>query len=98
MQTLQEERGNILKDISRGWFRDGLKNELLEAVSAREMPTMSKIFDLMTGFGLKKGDREFYSGQNRFEFVTALSMFIPDFLLKYFTDPICDQEWFVALV
>lgn len=96
-KNLQAERGSILTDFTKNWFTDGPKNEIVELIWTGHAPLTSRFFDLFGAFWWKQ-DRELYSWQNKFEFITALTVFIPDFLLRYFTNPICDQVWFNNLV
>lgn len=78
--------------------RSSLFGEVWESFLNRFFPNVSKILDLGSAAGLKEGDIEAVPWQNEFETITALSLFVPDFILHYITDPFAESDKFLTLV
>lgn len=72
--------------------------EFTESTLARWFPGISKFMDLLSSTGVTNKDPEVVARQNEFEGFTARSMFIPDFLLKYVSNPILKMPGFELLV
>jgi len=91
-----KENAEAIKENSKK-EREGIFSEALESLLNRYFPNASKSMDLiknMTG----KADAESVPWQNEFETITAMTMFCPDFLLKYITGPISRNAIFLKLV
>jgi hypothetical protein len=56
------------------------------------------MLDLMGFLNLKKQDVESFAWQNEFESLTALTMLVPDYLLKYITNPFANSAVFLQIV
>jgi len=78
--------------------RQTLFGEVWESVMMRYFPNLSKFLDLGTGFKLFQKEDEAHKLQNEFEFATALTLLIPDFLLRKVTDPIAESEAFLTIL
>jgi len=78
--------------------RSALLGEVLEAAAARWSPGLSKFMDLLSTVGIRSKDPEILPRQHEFEKYTAMTMFIPDFLLKYATDPVLKLPGFQRLI
>jgi hypothetical protein len=65
---------------------------------ARWTPGLSKFMDLLSGIGVTSKDIEVLPWQHEFEKYTAMTMFVPDFLLKYATDPVLALPGFKKLI
>lgn len=78
--------------------RHSLLWEVTESAMARWTPGLSKFMDLWTSLGIGKWDPEAVRWQKEFESITAWTMFVPDRLLKYATDPVLKLPWFKKVV
>ncbi len=78
--------------------RESLFGEVWESILARYFPNISKWLDIASAAGFKQGDEEVVPWQNEFEAVTAFTLFMPDFMLRYVTDPFAESEVFLSLV
>jgi hypothetical protein len=78
--------------------RHSLLWEVTESAMARWTPWLSKFMDLGTSLGVGKWDSEAVRWQKEFESITAWTMFIPDRLLKYATNPVLKIPWFKTVV
>lgn len=78
--------------------RHSLLWEVTESSMARWTPGISKFLDLGTSLGFRKWDSEAVRWQKEFESLTAWTMFIPDRLLKFATNPVLKIPWFKAVV
>lgn len=78
--------------------RSGLFGEVWESYLARSFPNVSKFMDLGSTFHFFKKDSEVLAWQNEFESITALTLLIPDFLLRVVTDPIANSETFMTVL
>lgn len=85
LQEFEAERSSIFWE---GW----------ESILARKFPTLGKIMDIASFVGLKDADPEEHPFQNEIEWISAMTLLVPDFILRRFTDPIRDQKWFQVLV
>lgn len=83
-ETAQEERMDIFGEVS-------------ESILNRYFPNISKLLDLQSNL-TGKTDIEVISWQNEFEALTALTLFIPDFLLKFITGPLVKSKFFMKIV
>jgi hypothetical protein len=79
--------------------REGIFGSVFDGVLARYYPTLSKIKDL-------KDPRKIYESikkdpsniVNEMDSILADTLFVPDFLLKYFTDPLIQTDAFKKIV
>lgn len=78
--------------------RHNLLGEVTESAMARWTPGLSKFMDLWTSLGIREWDTEAVRWQKEFESLTAWTMFIPDRLLKYATNPVLKLPWFKKVV
>lgn len=78
--------------------RQTLFGEVWESIVARYFPNFSKFLDLGTGLKLFQKEDEAHRFQNEFEFVTAMTLLIPDFMLRKVTDPIAESETFLTVL
>jgi len=78
--------------------RHSLLWEVTESAMARWTPGFSKFMDLWTSLGFGKWDSEAVRWQKEFESLTAWTMFVPDRLLKYATNPVLKIPWFKTVV
>lgn len=90
------ETGEKLKEFEQE--RSSIFGEGWESILAHKFPTLGKLMDLASFLGLRDSDLEEHPFQNEFEGLSALTLLIPDFLLRRFTDPIREQRWFQVLV
>ncbi len=78
--------------------RSGFFGEVWESVLSRYFPNISKGLDGLSAIGVTKTDAEVVPWQNEFEAITAFSLLVPDFLLKYITDPIAKSAVFQKII
>lgn len=78
--------------------RHSFLGEIFESFIARKFPTISRMLDLASITGLKNKDPEAHALQSEFETLTAISTFVPNSLLRKFTDPLVNQSWFKTVV
>ncbi len=78
--------------------RSGLIGEIFESFLARKYPAISKTLDLLSTGGVTDRDPEIFAWQNEFETLTALTMLVPDALLRKITDPLAQSEVFLKAV
>ncbi len=90
-ETAQSEREGIFDSL---WNVGG---EVGESWLSRNFPVVSQIFDV-AGWVIGNKDEEAFAWQNEFETLSALTMFIPDFLLRHMTDPIANSDIFIKIL
>jgi hypothetical protein len=78
--------------------RSGIFGEVWESMLARYFPRLSKMMDIASAVGATEKDPEVVPWQNEWEAFTAFSMFVPDFLLRYITDPFAESETFLKML
>ncbi|MFA5352225.1 MAG: hypothetical protein WC304_03020 [Candidatus Gracilibacteria bacterium] len=78
--------------------RSGIFGEVWESILVRYFPGISKLIDVASSVGITDKDPETVPWQNEFEAFTAFSMFVPDFLLRYITDPFAESETFLKIL
>jgi hypothetical protein len=108
LEKLQGTLTNFVEKINEGELeaidkkyaskRHSLLGEVLESAMVRRAPGLSKCMDLLSTIGIKSKDPEILPWQDEFEKWTSLTMFIPDFLLHFATDPVLKLPGFKKLI
>jgi len=72
--------------------------EVVESISSRYTPGMSKLFDMFSSVGIREWDPEVIAWQNEFEGITGWTLVCPDKYLKPAGDFVLNLPGFIPFV
>lgn len=96
----KDEAEKIQEDAQKE--RAGIFRSVAGSVAERYCPTLMKMWDagrtLASTVGISERGAEIHPLQHEIESITALSLFVPDFMLKHLTEPLRKSETFQKIV